>query len=139
MVIPVTNSLKQLTTSLVAEKLFNKLLADYRTEILPEVMANWSEVFESKREQFTRMNNFFYGLHFLVGLADCAEATLSLWERTHELPASGKSSGTQRLIRTACKAFHARDSQQSGCSSYFREFLRNKGIDKMPLAAFRGN
>ena len=34
-----------------AEKLFNQLLADYRTEILPEVMSNWSEVSESEREQ----------------------------------------------------------------------------------------
>ena len=28
-----------------------------------------------------------------------------LREMTHELPASSNSSGTQRLIRTACKAF----------------------------------
>ena len=48
-------------------------------------------------------------------------------------------SGTQRLIRTACKAFHARGSQQAGCSSQFRAFLHCKGIDRMPLAAFRGN
>ena len=89
-----------------AEKLFNEVLADYRADILPEVMANWSEVSESEREQLTRMNNFFCGLHF-VGLADCAEATLKLWEETHSLSASGKSSGTQRLIRTACKSFHA--------------------------------
>ena len=34
-----------------AEKLFNQLLADYRAEILPEVMSNWSEVSESEREQ----------------------------------------------------------------------------------------
>ena len=122
-----------------AEKLFNELLADYRAEILPEVMANWSEVSESEREQFTRMNNFFCGLHFLVGLADCAEATLKLWEETLELPATCKSSGTQRLIRTACKSFHARGSQQAGCSSQFRAFLRNRGIDKIPLAAFHGN
>ena len=27
-----------------AEKLFNELLADYRADILPEVMANWSNV-----------------------------------------------------------------------------------------------
>ena len=85
------------------------------------------------------MNNFFCGLHFLVGLAGCAEATLSLWEMTHELPASSNSSGTQRFIGTACKAFHARGSQQAGYSSQFRAFLRCKGIDRMPLAAFRGN
>ena len=122
-----------------AEKLFNELLADYRADILPEVMANWSNVSESEREQLTRMNNFFCGLHFLVGLAECAEATLKIWEETHELSVSGKSSGTQRLIRTACKSFHARGSQQAGCSHHFRAFLRNRGIDQIPLAAFHGN
>lgn len=121
-----------------AEKLFNELLAEYRADILPEVMANWSQVSESEREQLTRINNFFCGLHFLVGLADCAEAAIRLWEETHDL-VSGKFSGTQRLIRTACKAFHARGSQQAGCSHHFRAFLRNRGIVKMPLAAFQGN
>lgn len=55
-----------------AENLFNGLLAEYRADILPEVMANWSQVNESEREQLTRINNFSCGLHFLVGLADCA-------------------------------------------------------------------
>ena len=65
------------------------------------------------KEQLTGMNNFFCGLHFLVELADCAEATLKLWKETRELSASGKSSGTQQLIQTACKSFHARGSQQA--------------------------
>ena len=94
-----------------AEKHFNKLLTDYRSEILPDIVSGWVEATETEREQLTRMNNFFCGLHFLVGLVDCAEATLKLWEATYDLPASGKSSGTQRLIHTACKAFHARGSQ----------------------------
>lgn len=50
-----------------------------------------------------------------------------------------KSSGTQCLIRTACKAFHSRGSEQAGCSTLFHTFLRRKGIDKVPPAAFRGN
>ena len=37
---------------------------------------------DAEREQLTRMNNFFCGLHFLVGLADAAEATLNIWEST---------------------------------------------------------
>ena len=122
-----------------AEKLFNKLLANYRSEILPDIVSGWKDVTETEREQLTRMNNFFCGLHFLVGLADCAEATLKLWEAMYDLPASGKSSGTRRLIRTACKAFHARGSQQAGCSTQFQAYLRNKAIDKIPLAAFHGN
>ena len=122
-----------------AEKLFNELLSDYRAEILPEVMAGWAEANEAEKVQLTRMNNFFCGLHFMVGLADCADATLKLWEQTHELPRGNKSSGTQQLVRTACKSFHARGSQQAGCSAQFRAYLRSKGIVQMPLAAFRGN
>ena len=54
------------------------------------------------------MNNFFCGLHFLVGLADAAEATVKLWEARFNSVEASTSSGTQRLVRTACKAFHHR-------------------------------
>lgn len=57
----------------------------------------------------------------------------------YDLPASGKSFGTQQLIHTACKAFHARGSQQAGCSTQFQAYLRNTVIYKIPLAAFCGN
>ena len=33
---------------------------------------------EVEKEQLTRMNLFFCGLHFLVGLADTAEETVKL-------------------------------------------------------------
>ena len=86
------------------------------------------------------MNNFFCGLHFLVGLADAAEATLKAWEATLEDDdgMEKQSSGVQHLIRTACKAFHHHGSEQAGCSTHFRAFLRRQGISKVPLAAFVG-
>ena len=88
----------------------------------------------------TRMNNFFCGLHFLVALADTAEAILKLWESVDlDDHKTNATSGTQRLIRTACKAFNHRGSEQAGCSAYFRSFLREKGIHKIPLAQFCGN
>ena len=86
------------------------------------------------------MNNFFCSLHYLVGLADSAEATLKLWESTVEDNISyGHSSGTQQLIRTACKAFHSRGSEQAGCSVHFRTYICSIGIHKIPIAQFRGN
>ena len=96
---------------------------------------------ETEQEQLMRMNNFFCGLHFLVGLAESAEATLKAWEITLEEDneRDKRSSGVQRLVRTACKAFHHRGSQQAGCSTYFRTYLRRQGITKIPLAAFVGN
>ena len=49
-----------------AEKLFNELLADYRAEILPEVLAGWTETSEREKGHITRMNNFFCGLDLLI-------------------------------------------------------------------------
>ena len=81
-----------------AEKLFCQLLAEYREGILPDFVSNWNTLSADEQCQMTRMNNFFCGLHYLVGLADTAEATLKLWESIEgETP--GTSSGTQRLIR----------------------------------------
>ena len=123
-----------------AEKLFAQILAEYRANILPDVVAGWEAMTVEERDQLTRMNNFFCGLHFLVGLADAADETLKVWESTIEDENEQvKSSGTQRLIRTACKAFHHRGSEQAGCSTHFRAYLRRKGITKLPLAAFVGN
>ena len=123
-----------------AEKLFNEVLRDYREELLPTVAENWDKMTDIEREQLTRMNNFFCGLHYVVGLADCAEETLKVWEAnaSEEGNTSG-SSGTQRLIRTACKAFHHRGSQQCGASTLFRAYMRKQGVHKIPLAQFVGN
>ena len=51
----------------------------------------------------------------------------------------GGSSGTQRLIRSACKAFHHRGSEQCGTSLLFHTYLKKEGISKIPLAQFIGN
>lgn len=96
------------------QKVFNTILEEYRADILPIIVENWSELTDIEQDQLTRMNNFFCSLRFLVGLANSAENALKLWEAnmTGEttLPSS---SGTQRLVRTACKAFHHRGSQQA--------------------------
>lgn len=63
-----------------AEKLFNELLSDFRLEILPSMVEDWSNLDEDEKDQLTRLNNFFCGLHFLVGLATSADATVQLWE-----------------------------------------------------------
>ena len=43
------------------------------------------------------------------------------------------------MIRTACKAFYHRGSEQAGCSLYFGTYSQTNGILKIPLAPFRGN
>ena len=122
-----------------AEKRFNELLYDYREELLPTVAENWDQLTDTEKEQLTRMNNFFCGLHYIVGLADCAEETLKVWEAQTAEKETSNSSSTQRLIRTACKAFHHRGSQQCGTSTLFRAYMRKVGVHKVPLAHFVGN
>lgn len=48
----------------------------------------------------TRMNNFFCGLHYLVGLAESTDKTLSMWELSLL-----SDNSTQTLVCTVCKAF----------------------------------
>ena len=126
-----------------AEKLFNELIHDYRAELLPTVIENWNEMMDIEKENATRMNNFFCGLHFVVGLADSAEEVLKVWEAhqqsNDEDIFTSPSSGTQRLVRTSCKAFHHRGSEQCGTSVLFRTYLRKQGVHKIPLAKFVGN
>ena len=122
-----------------AEKLFNEMLHDYRAEILPDVIGNWEKYSADEKENMTRMNNFFCGLHYVVGLAECTEEAIKLWEASVASTETSGSSGTQRLIRTACKALHHHGSQQCGSSSLFRSYLKQEGIFKIPLAQFVGN
>ena len=83
-----------------AEKHFNQLLSEYWSDILPDVYTGWSSLMEKKKEQVMRMNNFFCSLHFLVALADAAEATIRLWESVESEDGEvSTTSGTQRLIR----------------------------------------
>lgn len=76
-----------------------------------------------------------------LALAESAEETLKIWESTIEEEETGycNSSRTQNFVRISCKAFHHRGSEQAGCSTHFRSFLRRKGISKIPLASFVGN
>ena len=122
-----------------AEKLFNELILDFRAKILPTITENWDQLSDSQQEQLTRMNNFFCGLHFVVGLADAAEEAVKLWESNLFPDENVTSSGTQRLVRTACKASPHKGSQQSGSSALFRTYLKQHNIQKIPLAHFIGN
>uniref|UniRef100_A0A1I8F2V2 ANK_REP_REGION domain-containing protein n=1 Tax=Macrostomum lignano TaxID=282301 RepID=A0A1I8F2V2_9PLAT len=70
----------------------------------------------------------FCGMHVIVNLAAAAEAALRATE-----------SGTQRLIRTVCKAFHALGSEQCGVAIPLQTYLESKGAPSLRLDDFRGN
>ena len=134
----------------IVEKNFNGLLEKYRASVLPEIIEGWDSLSPFERNQITVMNNFFCGMHLLIGMADVAASTLLQWERANfEDPRGAASlprlnvqkgeSGTVRFIRTACKAFQKHGSQQVSVHQYFNSFLSSKGILRNPLASFRGN
>ena len=94
-------------------------------------------------------NNFFCGLHYIVGLADQAIKSLKEWEKMHfgegkfgatDVPRVFESSESRviRLIRTATSAFHKYGNEQAGAVADFHAFLSNSKLD-MPLSDFRGN
>ena len=134
----------------IVEKNFNSLLQSYRMEVLSSVVDNWAELGEDEQQSISTLNNFFRGLHLLVGMADVASCTLLQWELTHFEGTVGAAalfgsttrqseSGIVRLVRTACKALCKHGSEQSGVYQPFTAFLATNGIKKNPLVSFRGN
>ena len=131
----------------IVEKNFNKQLEDYRAEVLPVVVSNWSALSIEEKSNISSLNNFFCGMHVIVGLADTAAAVLSEWEKlcsdliiTSPHAMVNKSEpGTIRLIRTACKAFSRHGSEKSGVYQHFTAFLKINNVSRNPLASFRGN
>lgn len=135
----------------VVEKNFNALLEEYRLEVLPSVIDNWTEMSTDEQQSVSTLNNFFCGLHLLVGMADTASSTLLQWEQTYFEESVGAAalsnafkrpkSGIIRLVTTACKALCKHASEQSGVQTVyqpFTAFLTSKGIQKNPLVSFRG-
>ena len=135
----------------VVQKNFNSLLEDYRLQILPLVVSNWSTLSVEEQGELASLNNFFCGMHVIVGMADIASSTLLQWETSHFQSSGAEAnqhgpqfvkkseSGTVRLIRTVCKALSKHGSEQSGVYQPFSNFLKSHGISRNPLAPFRGN
>ena len=124
---------------------FNCLLEDYRSEILPLVISDWDTLSADEQLNFSTLNNFFCGMHVIVGMADTASSTLLHWESIQLDAPHGPvmvqktEPGTIRLIRTACKALSKHGSEQSGVYVPFSAFLKSNGVRRNPLATFRGN
>ena len=109
--------------------LFNQLMSDLRSEIIPKVVKNWETLGEESRSKLTDMGNFFCKVHPLLSFAEEANKALLQFENSvldgkskFALPVSGES-GTFRLVRTACAAFQKRGNQQAGVSEDFKSYL----------------
>ena len=133
----------------IIEKNFNSLLQSYRMEILPSVVDNWAELGEDEQQGISTLNNFFHGLHPLVGMADVASSTLLQQELIYFEGTVGTTahsgsttihyeSGIVHLVRTECKALCKHGSEQSGVYQSFTAFFATNGINTNPLVSFQG-
>ena len=110
------------------------------TQMLHMAIADLCSLTPEQKLSFTRVNNFFCGLHFIVGLADTAAETIKKWESFHmDEDNTSSEAGTIRLIRSACKAIQKQCSQQAGCHIMFKAYLKAQGISIFPIAKFQGN
>ena len=133
----------------VVQKKFNSLLEDYRSQILPTIVSDWDRLSVIEQDHLATLNNFFCGMHVLVGMADTAASTLLQWENAHFESSVGAAasvgclnkseSGIVRLIRTTCKAMGRQGNEQSGVYQPFTTFLKANNVARNPLAPFRGN
>lgn len=121
------------------EKNFNRLLEEFRKEVLPQVVDNLGALTENQQKPISAMNNLFCGLHLLVGMADVAEDSLKKFERNFldgKLIGSAavpelkiyhrQESGTLRLLRTSSKAFAVGEDEKNGVSLFWKTYLNEK-------------
>ena len=124
----------------IVEKNFNHLLEDYHTGIFPTIIESWEQMTPKEQGSISTLNNFFCGMHLLVGMADVVSSVLLQWETMHFAESVGAAahsmyvrkseSGVVRLVRTACKALCRHGSEQSGVYQSFTSHLATNGKEK---------
>jgi len=152
------NDLKKIVVSIknimsdrhIVQKKFNGIFQEYCTTLLPKVVSGWENLEPSCQNHIKKINDFFCGMHYVVGLADQAEVALKCWDKllfeetaVGSLAHGGYSkgeSGTYRLIRTLCKSVQTRGCEKSGRISDFESFIVNDvGLKSVPFIPFKGN
>ena len=79
------------------EKAFNKLLEQYRQEVLPAVMSQWADLQGEEREKCSKMHSFLCSLHLLVGMADTCSEGIRKFEKLSQ-PEASDENGTLQLL-----------------------------------------
>ena len=145
----VSNLKNSMSDRCVVQKTYNTLVEEYRKEVLPEIIEGWKDLTEEERTAMARMNNFYCGMHYIVGLADSCAAALKVWESSHFgegvkvgaelLPGTWQGNGgVARLIYSATKAFEKHGDEAAGCVADFHAFL-SETKTPLPLEEYRGN
>ena len=112
------------------------LFIEFRKNILKNATKNFDSYSVEQQEKMIKVNQFFCGLHYLVGLADQAEACLEVWEAmlypgqkvgclSHGGYSNGES-GVTRLVRTVWKSVQERGCEKSGRFMNFNTYLKDE-------------
>ena len=123
---------------------FNEQLTELQNDFLPKVVEKGQELTENSKKSLEEMGNFYCKLHLLVNLGEEANKALKLFEhaategRNPLALLSSNESGSGRLTRTACEAFHPRGRQTAGVSEDFDVHLSENGLESK-LVEFIGN
>ncbi|XP_065656137.1 uncharacterized protein LOC136081830 [Hydra vulgaris] len=139
-------SIKSTMTDLSSVNLlFNSQLKTLREKLLPIAISNWDFLSSNVKDNMKDMSNFFCKLHLLANFASETDKVLNSFEKIllqndYEtvFAFSGKECGAVRLVRTTCKAFHTRGSEEAGVASWFNSFLSSRN-DKSYFVPFIGN
>ena len=132
-----------------SQKKISKLFAEFRRNILKHTV-NFDDLSRIEQEKMVEINQFFCGLHYLVWLADQAEACLRMWEsiilegrKVSSIAHGGYSNGetgVTRLIRTVFKSAQERGCEKSDKIVGFATYLKDEfGMTSILLFSFLGN
>ncbi|XP_065655072.1 uncharacterized protein LOC136081590 [Hydra vulgaris] len=123
----------------------NKTIKTLREKLLPIAISNWDFLSSNVKDNMKDMSNFFCKLHLLANFASETDKVLNSFEKIllqndfeTVFAFSGKECGAVRLVRTTCKAFHSRGSEEAGVASWFNSFLSCRN-DKSYFVPFIGN
>ncbi|XP_065679984.1 uncharacterized protein LOC136094302 [Hydra vulgaris] len=125
--------------------LFDSQLKTLREKLLSIAISNWDFLSSNVKDNMKDMSNFFCKLHLLANFASETDKVLNSFEKIllqndfeTVFAFSGKECGAVRLVRTTCKAFHSRGSEEAGVASWFTSFLSSRN-DKSYFVPFIGN
>lgn len=133
------------------EKLFNRILEDYRSQLLPQIVQNYNNLSEEQIKSLKCMNNFFCGLHLMISFAESTDKTLKSMEKELGPLGAASDSATKpfvrasesaiiRLLRTSCKLFakSVKLNNDNNCFQHFTSYLESKN-EKNVLVEFINN
>jgi hypothetical protein len=131
---------------------FNQLLIDLRTELLPAVIDDFEQYVncliqvhlwliyfyrlpDSTKQEIISVGTYSCRMHLIINCSDAADKGLAAFEEAiceggsnpHSFLNSKEKSGTFRLARTCASAFTARGSQTAGVHHMWEVFLRLRG------------